>query len=138
MPAPLPIRSVNHLARVTNNLEANRVFYRDVLGFRELDRPPFKFPGAWLFNYGLQIHLIVDDRAKPGDAEISTRAEHLALHVDDVAEVERLLGEHGIRYVKNHVPERDVTQLFFHDPDGRHIEVASYPPVREASLPASK
>lgn len=131
MPAPLPIRSVNHLARCTQKLEENRAFYRDVLGFREIPRPNFNFPGAWLYNYGLQIHLIVDPAAGHQHDEISTRAEHLALHVDDIEAVERLLGEHGIPYKKNHVADRNVTQLFFHDPDGRHIEIGCYPPVRE-------
>jgi len=134
MPAPLPIRSVNHVARLTRHLEESRAFYRDVLGFRELDRPNFNFPGAWLYNYGLQIHLIVDDKAPHPEGEISTRADHLALHVDDTEEVERLLGEHQIPFRKNYVADRDVTQLFFRDPDGYHIEIGRYPAVREREL----
>lgn len=128
---PLPIRSVNHIARLTRHLDESRAFYRDVLGFREIPRPNFNFPGAWLYNYGLQIHLIVSDDAPSNDGEISTRDAHVALHVDDTAEAERLLKEHGIPYRSNYVADRDVTQLFFRDPDGYHIEVATYPPVRE-------
>ncbi len=129
MPAPLPIQSVNHVARVTRHLDESRAFYRDVLGFRELERPNFNFPGAWLYNYGLQLHLIVNDVAHEQDREISTRADHLALHVPDTTVVERLLEEHGIPFKKNHVPQRNMTQLFFLDPDGNHIEVATYPPT---------
>ena len=132
MPQPLAIESVNHVARLTRHLEESRAFYRDVLGFRELARPNFKFPGAWLYNYGLQIHLIVDDAAPLEKGEISTRADHLALHVSDIAAAERALIEHGIPYKSNYVADRDVTQLFFHDPDGHHIELGCYPPVREA------
>ncbi len=130
MSGPLPIVSINHLARCTQKLEENRAFYRDVLGFREIPRPNFNFPGAWLYNYGLQIHLIVDSGATHHHHEISTRAEHLALHVDDIEATERRLIEMGIPYKKNYVPDRQVTQLFFHDPDGRHIEIGCYPPVR--------
>lgn len=133
MPRPLAIESVNHVARLTRHLEESRAFYRDVLGFRELARPNFMFPGAWLFNYGLQIHLIVDDAAPLEKGDISTRADHLALHVPDIAAAEQLLIEHGIEYKKNYVADRDVTQLFFHDPDGHHIEIGCYPPVREAA-----
>ncbi|MGD9644175.1 MAG: VOC family protein [Pirellulales bacterium] len=133
MPEPLAIESVNHVARLTRHLEESRKFYRDVLGFRELDRPNFKFPGAWLFNYGLQIHLIVDDNAPTEKGEISTRADHLALHVPDIDAAERLLVEHGIPYKRNYVADRDVTQIFFHDPDGHHVEIGCYPPVREAA-----
>lgn len=131
MPAPLPIQSVNHVARLTRHLDEARQFYRDVLGFREIRRPNFNFPGAWLYNYGLQIHLIVADGAPEPDGEISTRAEHLALHVADTDEVERLLDEHGIEYRRNYVADRNVTQLFFRDPDGHHIEIGCYPPVVE-------
>ncbi len=130
MPSALPIESVNHLARQTKRLEEMRAFYRDVLGFREIERPNFNFPGAWLFNYGLQIHLIVDDQANNRTGgEISTRAAHLALHVLDTNEVERLLNAHHIPFVKNYVADRNVTQIFFHDPDGNHIEIGCYPPV---------
>ena len=128
MPDPLPIHSINHIARTTSNLEASTAFYRDVLGFRPIRRPSFRFPGAWLYNYGIQIHLIARDGNQPS-GEIQTRTDHLALHVEDVAEVERLLREHGIAYRSNYVADTNVTQLFFLDPDGNHIEVATYPPT---------
>jgi catechol 2,3-dioxygenase-like lactoylglutathione lyase family enzyme len=134
MPAPLPIRAINHLARTTRHLEESRAFYRDILGFRELPRPNFSFPGAWLYGHGLQIHLIVDESAPKEKGEISTRTDHLALHVDDVAEAERRLTEHGVPFRRNYVPQRDVTQLFFHDPDGHHIEIARYPVMEEAPM----
>ena len=46
-------------------------------------------------------------------------------------EVERRLKDHGIDYRTNHVADTGVTQLFFLDPDGNHIEAATFPPVRE-------
>ncbi|MFW6124535.1 MAG: VOC family protein, partial [Pirellulales bacterium] len=129
MPEPLPIQSVNHIARITRDLEASRAFYRDVLGFREIHRPNFRFPGAWLYNYGIQVHLIAaGEGERPGSGEISTRADHLALHVEDLDRVESLLSQHGIAYKKNEVPQTGVTQLFLLDPDGNHIEIATYPP----------
>lgn len=137
MPRPLPIRSVHHIARCTQRLDAMRAFYRDVLGFREIPRPTFSFPGAWLYNYGVQIHLIVNGEAGQQPGEISTRAAHVALYVDDVAEVARLLEEHGLPYKSNTVPQTGVTQLFFQDPDGNHIEIGCYPPVREFETAAA-
>lgn len=126
MATPLPIKSVNHLARTTRRLDESRSFYRDVLGFRELRRPNFSFPGAWLYNYGLQIHLIVDDQAPDPNGEISTTADHLALHVDNVDEAKRLLEEHRVSYREN-VSAAGIKQLFFRDPDGHHVEIATYP-----------
>ena len=129
MSTPLPIRSVNHFARNTGRLEEMKSFYRDVLGFREIARPAFPFPGTWLYNYGLQIHLIVDESGAQAEGEISTRAGHLALHVDDIDAVEQELKNRGIEYRKNEVPLTGVTQLFLHDPDGFHIELGNYPPA---------
>ena len=129
MSAPLPIRSINHLARNTPRLKEMKSFYRDVLGFREIERPAFPFPGVWLYNYGLQIHLIVDESEAQTEGEISTRAGHLALHVDDTDAIERILEQRGIEYRRNEVPLTGVTQVFFHDPDGFHIELGNYPPT---------
>ncbi len=126
--------AVNHLARTTRRLDESRAFYRDLLGFKEINRPGFNFRGAWLYKHGLQSHLIVDDSAPEAKGEISTRADHLALHVDDIAEVERLLEQQGVAFRKNYVAERDLTQLFFHDPDGHHIEVGTYPTMTEAPM----
>jgi catechol 2,3-dioxygenase-like lactoylglutathione lyase family enzyme len=129
MADPLPIRSLNHIAVVTRRVEDSVKFYRDVLGFREVERPNFKFAGAWLFNYGLMIHVIASDAEERPAGEILTRAAHLALHADDLDAVERLLNEHGIQYRKSEVPGRNVKQLFFQDPDGFHIEIGKYPPL---------
>ena len=123
----LPIKSLHHLARVTTRPEASTAFYRDVLGFREIERPNFDFRGAWLFGYGIQIHIIENPRraGQTGD-EIDTRANHMALAVDDFAEVEEKLKALGIRYHRQ-VNAGGIPQIFFHDPDGHHIELGIYP-----------
>ncbi len=129
MPEPLPITAVNHVGRVTKRLEESRKFYRDVLGFREVSRPNFDFPGAWLYNYGIMIHLIHSDAAGDPEGEIQTRGDHLALHTNDLAAAEKLLEAHGIPYRKNLVVDRNIAQIFFRDPDGHHVEIGTYPPT---------
>jgi glyoxylase I family protein len=137
----LPIRSLHHVARVTRRLQESRLFYRDVLGFHEIPRPELGFPGAWLFNYGLQIHLIVNQvagkpagAAAPGavqtaaaeTATIETRDNHLAFLVDDIEAAESRLASHGIAYRVNLQTATGLKQIFFRDPDGYHVEVATY------------
>ena len=132
MNEPLPIESLNHIARVTQDSEASTVFYRDVLGFRQIWRPNFEVDGAWLYNDGIQIHLIVATGDPAIDApETSIRASHVVFHVPDTVQVEKLLKEHGIQYKVNTVPDTGVTQLFFPDPDGFNIEIGTYPPTRK-------
>ena len=127
MTNPLPIKSLNHVGRLTRRLDESRAFYRDVLGFREVARPNFKFAGAWLENYGLLIHLIDSESAGSPDGEINTRDNHLAFHADDLSAVEARLAEHNIPFRRTEVPDRGIKQLFFRDPDGNHIEVGTYP-----------
>jgi catechol 2,3-dioxygenase-like lactoylglutathione lyase family enzyme len=127
MPAPLPIRALHHIARVTRVPEASRAFYCDVLGFRELPRPDFDFRGAWLYNYGVQIHIIENpELASPSPhPEIDTRANHVAFAVDDMRPVKQSLEEHGIVYREN-INAGGIHQIFFQDPDGHHIEIAAH------------
>jgi catechol 2,3-dioxygenase-like lactoylglutathione lyase family enzyme len=138
MPAPLPIRGLHHIALVSHRLEETLAFYRDVLGFRELSRPPFRFRGAWLYHGGLQIHLIEGGGAPPpaADAAIDTRAEHLAFSVPELAGVTTILRERGIVY-REQVNAGGIRQVFFRDPDGHHVELAVHgdPTVGHVEVP---
>jgi catechol 2,3-dioxygenase-like lactoylglutathione lyase family enzyme len=124
----LPIQRLHHVSLVTRDTQASRAFYCDVLGFRELERPNFNFPGAWLYNYGLQIHLIENPRAEGERNEnIDSRADHIAFHVEDDSDVLAILEQHGIP-CRRQVNAGGIRQTFFQDPDGHHIEIAVYPP----------
>ncbi len=139
MNASLALRGLHHVARVTKRLEASRAFYCDVLGFAEIPRPAFSFAGAWLYNYGLQIHLIVDNAAAEAAGPIQTRDNHLAFETSDIEAFERTLQDRGIEYRVNFQAGTGVKQLFFRDPDGHHVEVGHYGPTRTegAWAPAS-
>ena len=134
MDGTLPIRGLHHIARVTKRPDVSRAFYRDLLGFRELKRPDFNFRGAWLYNYGVQIHLIenIDVAPDPGN-EIDTRDNHLAFSVDDLAPVRKILERHEIAY-REKVNAAGSRQIFFQDPDGHHIEIAVYPDPSESVI----
>ena len=42
---------LSHIALLVTNLEKARSFYSDILGFQEIDRPPFLIKGIW-YNLG--------------------------------------------------------------------------------------
>ena len=46
------IRKLGHYSIRTTDLQASRTFYTEILGLREGFRPPFNFPGIWLYQGG--------------------------------------------------------------------------------------
>ncbi|CAM6024533.1 unnamed protein product, partial [Sphagnum balticum] len=145
--ATLPLKSLNHISLNCKDLEASIKFYQHLLGFVPVKRPgSLNFAGAWLFDYGIGIHLlqaeeetcneVVDASAiaahsaldqlipKPG-ADINPKDNHISFQCDDMLLVEQKLQENGVKSVRCVVVDNDikVDQLFFHDPDGHMIEV---------------
>lgn len=127
MPRPIPIKSLNHLALAVKDTARSRDFYRDVLGFREVERPPFNFPGAWLVGYGIQIHILETEHAGDYGDQPNSRANHYAYAIDNATPLVEILNEHGIPFIQR-VNAGNIHQTFFQDPDGHSIEVAVYPP----------
>lgn len=77
-----PLMALNHVSRVCRSVKDSVEFYTKVLGFVLTERPQsFDFDGAWLFNYGVGIHLVQskdahklphsDDHLDPMDNHIS-------------------------------------------------------------------
>ncbi|HEX4131204.1 MAG TPA: VOC family protein [Pirellulales bacterium] len=130
MSEPISIRGLHHISLRTTRLEASRAFYRDLLGFREIPRVRFDFDGAWLLNYGIQIHLIVDPAYRQPDGPIQTRHEHIAFEIHDPEPVERALRAAGVELKVNVQASSGVRQLFCRDPDGHYLEFGAYGPTK--------
>ena len=45
----MPVAAMNHFTVLSDDLEATRRFYCDLFGFKVGWRPPFQFPGWWLY-----------------------------------------------------------------------------------------
>ncbi|KAJ0977793.1 hypothetical protein J5N97_013267 [Dioscorea zingiberensis] len=132
----LPLTSLNHISIICASVDRSVDFYQNVLGFFPVRRPgSFDFDGAWLFNYGIGIHLLQseDPEHQPKKTMINPRDEHISFQVcaslqcESMAAVEKKLKEMEIPYVKRQVEEGGiyVDQLFFHDPDGFMIEICN-------------
>ena len=126
MAEPIAIQSLNHVTRTPQQLAGSIRIYTEVLGFRQISRPNFSFDGAWLYAAGIQMHLISVSKMPGGETVINTQANHIAFAVEDVDAVEQRLREHGIEYKRKVIPDRQIHQLFFHDPDGHMIELGRY------------
>lgn len=126
----LSLTSLNHISLVCKSLERSLDFYQNVLGFVQIHRPgSFDFDGAWLFNFGIGIHLLQSDDPKSmkTKSEINPKDNHISFQCESMTAVEKKLKEMDINYIQRRVEEGGifVDQLFFHDPDGFMVEICN-------------
>lgn len=136
----MPVQKLIHYSVRTRDLPASRAFFIDILGLVEGYRPPFDFPGAWLYRggdedeYGV-VHLIgVDDAQAQGlDAYLGQKDEqslhgsaaidHVAFSAVGLAAMRQTLKEANWAFRERHVPKLHLHQLFIEDPSGVTIEL---------------
>ena len=105
-------------------LEELRVFYRDVVGLSEGNRPPFRNFGYWLYT-GDQAVLHLSE-ASEGELRSGTAVNtfaHAAFNCSGRAELEARLKRLNVPYRTAQVPLLNLVQLFFHDPAGNGVEL---------------
>lgn len=139
---PLPLTSLNHISLVCRSVKESINFYENVLGFVPVKRPgSFNFDGAWLFNYGVGIHLLQSQNPEdlPQKSEINPRDNHVSFQCESMQLVESRLQDLRIQYVKRRVEEGGlyVDQIFIHDPDGFMIEICNCENLPVVPLQAS-
>jgi glyoxylase I family protein len=113
------------------DLERSRAFYRDVLQLREIDRPPFDFPGAWyaVGDDGAQLHLIGEphDPTFRGGKDIDPGDAHFGVRVPSFRAEVAFLESRGYRDGENMLVRPHATagfpQIYILDPDGYVIEI---------------
>lgn len=128
---------LGHYSIRTSDLEASRRFYVEVIGLRAGYRPPFSFPGLWLYggedaaaDYGL-VHLIGEDAATndylggraPAASASTGRFDHIAFLATGWAALRQRCRAHGVPYVERTVPSLGQHQVFLSDPSGITIEM---------------
>ncbi|WP_274364337.1 VOC family protein [Paenibacillus thermotolerans] len=116
---------IHHVSLIVTDLERAKSFYKDILGLREIERPPFDFPGAWLAvgESGQQVHLLVHDGETKRQGGIDTRDGHFALRVQSYEETRRHLTQKGIEHTANPNSITGFAQIFLLDPDRNVIEL---------------
>ncbi|KAL8139405.1 hypothetical protein V2J09_005426 [Rumex salicifolius] len=127
---PLHLKSLNHISMVCRSVEESIDFYQNVLGFVPIRRPgSFDFSGAWLFGFGVGIHLLQTDNPEslPKKGEINPKDNHISFQCESMTAVANKLEKMGVEYKRARVEEGGihVDQLFFHDPDGFMIEICN-------------
>lgn len=115
-----------HVSVTVTDLAAAKRFYGEQLGFPELPRPDFDFPGAWYSLGGeLQLHLIVNEELVRPEAErasFTVKYPHFAIAADDVDATAEALSRRGVKVREHSTPGTGFRQLFVKDPDGNMVE----------------
>ncbi len=137
----MAIGKLDHYSVRTVDVEASRRFYTEVMGFNAGYRPPFDFPGLWLYN-GAQypettgvVHIVGVDLQNPeglkaylGDRDLSSlngtgTVDHMAFRADNLKDMRERLQRNGVAYRERTVPSLNLHQVFFEDPNQVTIEL---------------
>jgi catechol 2,3-dioxygenase-like lactoylglutathione lyase family enzyme len=119
------VTRIDHVALHVRDLKTSADFYKTVFGFEPIN----KWSNAWLVGRGasrLGLYVVPNAAAVPDSANKLTM-DHFAFLTDDtgLAAFVRHLDDLAIP----HEPVKDngiLKSVFFNDPDGYKLEVASY------------
>lgn len=100
-----------------------RDFYIDVVGLHEGWRPPFNFPGHWLYAGEQAVLHLVETQGEQSAAAPPSVLDHVAFTCTGIEEFEARLKERGLDYRKSGVPGAAIQQLFVKDPAGNGVEL---------------
>ncbi|KAJ6895785.1 hypothetical protein NC651_022118 [Populus alba x Populus x berolinensis] len=129
----VPQMALNHISRLSRDVKESIDFYSKVLGLVLIERPPaFEFEGAWLFNYGVGVHLIQakdEDSLPKTDRGLDPMDNHISFQCEDMEALEQRLTQFNVEYTKRTIDDdkngTKIDQLFFCDPDGYMIEMCN-------------
>jgi len=145
--------SLNHYSIRTTDLAACERFYCGLLGLQVGPRPPFPFPGLWLYAgdtgqwSNAAVHIIGIDRNDPVGLKqyLGDRAEeglhgsgavdHVAFFATGLSETLARLKDQGIALRERTVPLLQLHQIFVDDPNGVVVEL-NFPAAEKAALDA--
>ena len=99
---------------------AAKKFYGNVLGLRELSKPPGtrQNVGAWYELGGVQLHLSVEENITNAASD-----RHVCYVVADIAVAERHLRDCGVEIISDPRPIPGVNRFYVRDPGGNLIEI---------------
>ena len=121
----MAVSACNHFTVLTDDLPATLAFYAAHLNLKAGARPPFTFPGAWLYADGGKgkdpiLHIVAGvDKGRLVKGVI----DHMAFTGQDLGGAVAKLRDCGIGYELRRLPAYGTWQLFFFDPNGAKVEI---------------
>ena len=121
----MTVTAMNHFTILTDDLPSTLAFYEEHLNLKPGARPPFTFPGAWLYADGGKgkdpiLHVVAGvDRNRLVKGVI----DHMAFSGNGLAAAVASLKARGVAYELRRLPAYGTWQLFFFDPNGAKVEI---------------
>jgi len=120
----MSVGMLDHYNVSTRKLGDTIRFYEEVLGLTNGPRPPFNFPGAWLYSAGHPVLHLNDisstDRQQPADSGV---IDHVAFGSRGFEAINQHLTGRGVSFRVNQVPNSRRWQIFLTDPNNVMIEL---------------
>ncbi len=113
---------LDHVTIRSRDLEGARAFFETVLGLEVGYRPPFRFPGYWLYAAGRPIVHLIPGAGGPVDRTGET-IDHVAFRLNDHEGMRRKLERLSIAYSQMDLPELGERRLFIRTPGGILLEL---------------
>jgi catechol 2,3-dioxygenase-like lactoylglutathione lyase family enzyme len=129
----MPVKGVNHVNIIADDLDETCRFYGDLLGFERGEMPGAVqgamggFKGAWLLDDARQpiVHLMAynAERHAGRDRAATGAIDHVAFTCEDFAATLRRCEELGVEYRINDRQFGDLRQIFVTDPNNVSLEL---------------
>jgi catechol 2,3-dioxygenase-like lactoylglutathione lyase family enzyme len=129
----MSVLDMEHVLVLSDDIEATRDFYCQVVGLSVGERPPLAFPGYWLYANGVACVHVAERRAYAAHAarlglSVPERdpgagpVDHVAFRAEGWDDLMARLERCGVRAVTNAVPGGP-RQAFIEDPNGVRVEI---------------
>ena len=121
----MAVTAMNHFTILTDDLPATLAFYDEHLNLRPGARPPFTFPGAWLYADGGRgehpiLHIVAGKQKKD---LVKGVIDHMAFSGKGLAGAVEKLKKKNLKYELRQQVGSGTWQLFFFDPNDAKIEI---------------
>ncbi|ANE47699.1 glyoxalase [Paenibacillus swuensis] len=114
---------IHHVSLAVRDLEKARVFYSELLGLREIQRPAFNSRGIWYAIGNQQLHLLEHANGETlRFGAIDTVDGHCAFWVSSYKDTVAWLEQAGIPFEARPQSIAGFTQIYVLDPDHNILE----------------
>ena len=115
----MPAIAMNHFTILTDDVEGTLAFYADMLDLHPGARPPFKFPGAWLYARNGNDPILHVIGGKPKGELVKGVIDHMAFTGKDLGGMVAKLKARNLKLEPGGTKE----SFKFWDPDGFLVQL---------------